>query len=67
MKNLTQLRERRGWSKSELARRAGLNQTTVSAVEIGRLIPYDTQLRKLAEALGVSNPGSLLDEAMPDG
>ena len=66
MKNLTQLREGRGWSKSELARRAGLNQTTVSAVEIGRLIPYDTQLRKLAEALGVSNPDSLLEEVSHD-
>ena len=67
MKNLTQLREGQGWSKSELARRAGLNQTTVSAVEIGRLIPYDTQLRKLAKALGVSDPDSLLDEILPDG
>lgn len=67
MKNLTRLREQRGWSKSELARRAGLNQSTVSAVEIGRLVPYDTQLRKLAKALSVSNPDSLLDEVLPDG
>jgi transcriptional regulator with XRE-family HTH domain len=61
------MRERRGWSKSELARRAGLNQTTVSAVESGRLIPYDTQLLKLAKALGVPDPEALLDEVTPDG
>lgn len=64
--NLTRLREEHGWSKSELARRAGLNQATVSAVEIGRQIPYDIQLRKLAKALGVSSPDGLLEEVPDD-
>ena len=64
--NLTRLREQRGWSKSELARRAGLNQSTVSAVENGRAVPYDSQLEKLASALGVSGHEHLLDEAAQD-
>jgi len=67
MMHVTVLRERRGWSKSELARRAGLNQTTVSAIENGRLIAYEVQLKKLADALGVSDPSTLLTEVPGDG
>ena len=50
---MTAERERRGWSQAELARRAGLNATTVSLIESGRFIPYDKQLAKLGRALGV--------------
>ena len=46
-------REARKWSKSELARRAGLNHTTVGQIESGRFRPYPGQLRKLAFALGL--------------
>ena len=67
MKRLTQLRLERGWSKSELARQAGLNQTTVSAIENRRLIAYEVQLKKLADALGVSDPRTLLTEVPGDG
>jgi transcriptional regulator with XRE-family HTH domain len=48
---LTEERERRGWSKAELARRAGINATTVSLIENGRFHPYPEQLSKLALAL----------------
>jgi transcriptional regulator with XRE-family HTH domain len=54
MNRLRSLREAKGWSRSELARRAGLNQTTVSAIESGRLVAYPRQLAKLAGALGVA-------------
>ena len=46
-------REARRWSKSELARRSGLNHTTVGQIESGRFRPYPSQLRKLAFALGL--------------
>jgi transcriptional regulator with XRE-family HTH domain len=54
MKNLRAYREPRGWSQSELARRAGLHSTTVSLIETGRLSPYPGQLTKLAKALRLS-------------
>jgi transcriptional regulator with XRE-family HTH domain len=64
MKRITQARLERGWSQSELARRANLNQATVNQVERGRLLPYGGQLEKLARALDipVSNKGALLEE-----
>ena len=58
-------REARRWSKSELARRAGLNHTTVGQIESGRFKPYPGQLRKLAFALGLpeEEAHSLLDDS----
>ena len=50
--NLSIERSRRGWSRAELARRAGLNASTVGLIESGRLQPYLRQLYKLANALG---------------
>ena len=52
MKPITLERRRRGWSQAELARRAGLNATTVCLIESGRFHPYPVQLQKLARALG---------------
>ena len=62
MNRLKSLRESHGWSRAELARRAGLNQVTVCAIESGRLVAYPSQLRKLEGALGVRlNPSDLID------
>jgi len=57
-------RQARGWSKSELARRAGLNHTTIGQIESRRFKPYPGQLRKLAFALGLpeGDAHQLLDE-----
>ena len=52
--NLSIERSRHGWSRAELARRAGLNASTVGLIESGRLQPYSSQLYKLANALGIS-------------
>ncbi len=61
--NLSIERSRRGWSRAELARRAGLNPSTVGLIESGRLRPYPSQLVKLANALGISeSDGHLLLE-----
>ena len=48
---LTIERNRRGWSRAELARRARLNANTVCQIEAGRWVPYHAQLIKLASAL----------------
>ena len=48
------LREERGWSRAELARRAEMNATTVGQIEAGRLTAYPVQIQKLATALGVA-------------
>lgn len=63
MNNLRREREARNWSKMELSRRAQMANSTVGAIESGRLRPYDGQLRKLASALGwKDDPARLLEE-----
>lgn len=53
MVNLTIERQRHGWSKAELARRAHLDQGLVSKIESGRVRPYPSELRRLARALRI--------------
>lgn len=62
MLRITQLREARGWSKAELARRANLNAVTVGQIELGRMVPYPGQLAKLAAVLGVEDGAVLTEE-----
>ena len=63
MMRLTAERMRKGWSKSELARRAQLNSATVGWIEAGRFIPYQVQLEKLARALAFTGaPERLMEE-----
>lgn len=54
MLKLTWLRQQRGWTRSELARRARMAGADIGKIESGRLRPYDSQLEKLAIALGLS-------------
>ena len=60
MKNLTRLRVAKGWSKAELARRAHVHPSQVGLFESGRLVPYESQLVKLAAALAVDANVNLL-------
>ena len=62
-------REERGWSRAELARRAGLNAATVGAIESGRLSPYESQLVKLARAFAmpIRDAAKLTQEVDPGG
>lgn len=51
MKMITVLREAKGWTRSELARQSGLHRSQITLFESGRMIPYPSQLDKLATAL----------------
>ena len=48
---LKTFRQARGWSQDELARRAGVSRTEVSAIEIRRLVPSVATALSLAAAL----------------
>ena len=52
---LRELRDAKGWSQSELARRSGVAQYTISRLEAGDQESVNlAQLEKLANALGVN-------------
>lgn len=53
-------REAKNWSKAELARRATMQPNMIGWIECGRFIPFDSQLEKLAAALGVNDPDELM-------
>lgn len=52
----------RNMKKSELSRASGVQAGTISWIEEGRFKPYPSQLTKLAAALDVDDPDSLLEE-----
>lgn len=57
---LRELREAKGWSQAELARRAGVQRVTITVIEGGRTKGVDfSTLDKLARALEV-DPGFLI-------
>jgi transcriptional regulator with XRE-family HTH domain len=69
MTRLRQLRTERGWSGFDLARHARVNQSDISAIELGRKIPPadSPMLRRLARALKWSGePSDLLAEVGTD-
>ncbi len=53
MKTIRQLREERGWTQLELANRLGVTPSTIYNWERGRFEPRASQLRQLAQVLGV--------------
>lgn len=59
--NLKQLREERGWTQEELARRLHVVRQTISKWEKGTSVPDADLLARIAELYGVS-ASSLLDE-----
>jgi transcriptional regulator with XRE-family HTH domain len=63
MKNLSQQRKARGWSKAEFGRRARLHPAREGPAESGRAVLYDVELARLAKALGwKGDPAALLEE-----
>jgi transcriptional regulator with XRE-family HTH domain len=57
------LRRRKGWTQRDLAREAGVTQTTIVRIEQGTHEPNISTIRKIAEALGVT-PAELLDDGL---
>jgi ribosome-binding protein aMBF1 (putative translation factor) len=66
MKRMEAVRKLADMSKAELARQARLHPTDVGKIEAGRLIPYGSQLRRIATALDYEGePVDLLDDLQP--
>lgn len=60
---LEKMRHDKGWSKSELGRRACMQSGLVGWIETGRFTPYDVQLQRLAQALDFEGePSELLEQ-----
>ncbi len=60
---LTKEREARGWSRAELGRRSRIHPATIGKVELGRLIPYEVEISRIARALDwQGDPDELLEE-----
>ena len=58
---LEKTRRDAGLTKAALARKAGVQPNVVTWAESGRFHPYPVQLEKLADALGITDPSTLLD------
>ena len=64
MKMLKALRIQEGLSGREMSQLAGINPSTLSLIESGRLVPYPSQLERISKALTwVRDPDLLLEEA----
>ena len=53
-KTLRQLRQERGWSLLDVARRLGVSESIVSRWERGERVPQPANQQRLAEFFGVS-------------
>ncbi|MDG4774979.1 helix-turn-helix transcriptional regulator [Solwaraspora sp. WMMD792] len=52
-RSVRELRERRGWSQTQLATASGMTQSAVARFEAGGTVPTLVVLERLAAALGV--------------
>src|SRR5829696_2135630 len=59
MRYLRYIREKKGLTQQELAKRAGVTQDSVSRIETGERNPRRSTLEKLARALEVQDPSML--------
>lgn len=63
-RNIARLRADRGWTQTELARRSGVTQSFISALEGGRRQDAEARfVQAIAKALGVTMDGLLREEA----
>jgi ribosome-binding protein aMBF1 (putative translation factor) len=53
-RSVRELRERRGWSQTQLAKASGMTQSAVARFEAGGTVPTLAVLERLAAALGVT-------------
>jgi ribosome-binding protein aMBF1 (putative translation factor) len=53
-RSVRELRERRGWSQTQLAKASGMTQSAVARFEAGGTVPTLAVLERLAAALGMT-------------
>lgn len=63
---LKAIREHKGWSQGELARRLGVSRQTINAVETDKYDPSLPLALRMARLFGVSVPELFIDEWEPD-
>ena len=63
MKTITREREKLDWTRWELAIQSRIHPARIGAIENGRVVPYPVELDRIARALGVADPSTLLEEA----
>lgn len=67
MLRITEIRAKKGWSQTDLARESGITQGTLSRIESGAQEPRAQTLIKLADALNVKYTDLLESGAGPPG
>lgn len=63
---LKQIREARGWSQGELARRLGVSRQTINAVETDKYDPSLPLALRMAKLFGVAVPELFIDQWEPE-
>ena len=51
---LKAMRQKRGWSQTDLAKRCGVDQSTIHRIEVGAISPRFETVVKIARVLGVT-------------
>jgi putative transcriptional regulator len=62
---LKEVREGRGWSQGELARRLGVSRQTINAVETDKYDPSLPLALRMAKLFGISVPELFIDDWTP--
>ena len=60
------IREGRGWSQGELARRLGVSRQTINAVETDKYDPTLPLALRMAKLFGVAVPELFIDQWEPE-
>lgn len=63
---LKEIRESKGWSQGELARRLGVSRQTINAVETDKYDPSLPLALRMAKLFGVAVPALFIDKWEPD-
>lgn len=67
MRNIVrQLREKKGWSQGELARRLGVSRQTINAVETDKYDPSLPLALRMARLFDVPVPQLFIDDWQPE-
>ena len=63
---LKEMREARGWSQGELARRLGVSRQTINAVETDKYDPSLPLALRMARLFGIAVPELFIDRWEPE-